>query len=157
PRNATAGTLKQLDPKVAASRKLRFTAHGAGEVLPDMPVETYWDWIELIQHWGLPIGEEVKHCKSIDEVIEHVEAFAKVRGKLAYQTDGMVIKVNSLDQRERLGYTAKSPRWVIAFKYPSEQVQTVLHGVRWQVGKGGALTPVADLEPVFVGGSTVAR
>jgi DNA ligase (NAD+) len=157
PRNATAGTLKQLDPKIAASRRLKFTAHGTGEVVPDLPVATYWEWIELIQHWGLPVAEEVKFCKGIDEVIAHIEGFAKVRGKLAYQTDGMVIKVNSFDQRDRLGFTAKAPRWVIAFKYPSEQVQTQLHGVRWQVGKGGALTPVADLEPVFVAGSTVAR
>lgn len=157
PRNATAGTLKQLDPKVAASRRLRFSAHGTGQVEPELPVETYWEWIDLIQHWGLPVAEEVKFCKTIEDVIAHIEGFAKVRGKLAYQTDGMVIKVNSFEQRERLGYTAKAPRWVIAFKYPSEQVQTLLHDVRWQVGKGGALTPVADLEPVFVGGSTVSR
>jgi DNA ligase (NAD+) len=157
PRNATAGTLKQLDPKIAASRKLRFTAHGTGEVLPDMPVDNYWDWIQTIQKWGLPVADEVTPCKTIDDVIAHIESFANVRGKLPYQTDGMVIKVNDFDQRDQLGYTAKAPRWVIAFKYPSEQVQTVLHGVRWQVGKGGALTPVADLESVFVAGSTVAR
>ncbi|HZZ44135.1 MAG TPA: NAD-dependent DNA ligase LigA [Tepidisphaeraceae bacterium] len=156
PRNATAGTLKQLDPKVTASRKLKFIAHGAGEVRP-MPVQQYWDWVKLIEQWGLPVGEDVQLCKGIDAVVKHVEKFATVRGKLAYQTDGMVIKVNSLEQRERLGFTAKSPRWVIAFKYPAEQVQTILHGVRWQVGKGGTLTPVADLEPVFVGGSTVSR
>jgi DNA ligase (NAD+) len=156
PRNGTAGTLKQLDPKVAASRRLKFVAHGMGEVDP-LPVEMYWDWIELLRHWDMPVGEEVVLCEDIDAVIRHVEAFAKVRGTLAYQTDGMVIKVNSFDQRERLGFTAKAPRWVIAFKYPAEQVQTVLHDVRWQVGKGGTLTPVADLEPVFVGGSTVAR
>ncbi len=83
--------------------------------------------------------------------------FAKIRGTLAYQTDGMVIKVDSFNQRDRLGATAKAPRWVIAFKYPAEQMQTRLLAVRWQVGKGGNLTPVADLEPVFIAGSTVRR
>lgn len=156
PRNSTAGTLKQLDPKIVAQRKLRFVSHGLGEVRP-MPVESYWEWIKLLKKWGFPIGEGVALAKTVDDVLAHIEKFKDTRGKLAYQTDGMVVKVDSFKQRDKLGVTSKAPRWVIAFKYPAEQMQTKLVGVRWQVGKGGNLTPVADLEPVFIAGSTVRR
>lgn len=156
PRNSTAGTLKQLDPRIVAQRKLRFVSHGLGEVKP-MPAESYWEWIKLLKKWGFPIGEGVALAKTVEEVIAHIEKFKDTRGKLAYQTDGMVVKVDSFKQRDRLGATSKAPRWVIAFKYPAEQMQTKLLDVRWQVGKGGNLTPVADLEPVFIAGSTVRR
>ncbi|HEY8666393.1 MAG TPA: NAD-dependent DNA ligase LigA [Tepidisphaeraceae bacterium] len=156
PRNATTGTLKALDPKFTASRRLRFVAHGAGEVI-EMPVDSYWDWMRLIKKWGLPVAEHTDRCKDIDEVLEAINKFATVRGTLAYQNDGMVVKVDSFAQRQRLGATSKAPRWVIAFKYPAEQMQTKLLEVRWQVGKGGNLTPVAEMEPVFVAGTTVRR
>lgn len=156
PRNSTAGTLKLLDSRIVAQRRLRFVAHGLGAVEP-LPVDSYWKWIELIKGWGIPIPHHHTLAHSIDQVIAGIEAFAKVRGTLPYQTDGMVIKVDAFNQRDRLGATSKAPRWVIAFKYPAEQMQTRLLDVRWQVGKGGNLTPVADLEPVFIAGSTVRR
>lgn len=156
PRNLTTGALKQLDPKITAERKLRFVAHGIGQVEP-LPTDSYWEWVKLLKAWRLPVNEHTSRAKDVDEVIAQIEAFAKVRGKLAYQTDGVVIKVDSFEQRGRLGATAKAPRWVIAFKYPGEQMQTVLREVDWQVGKLGTLTPVARLEPVFIGGTTVSN
>ena len=154
PRNLTTGALKQLDPKITAERKLRFVAHGLGQVEP-LPTDSYWDWLKLLNAWSLPTGEHTVRAETIEEVLAAIEAFGKVRGKLTYQTDGMVIKVDSFDQRRRLGATSKAPRWVIAYKYPGEQMQTVLKDVEWQVGKFGTLTPVGRLEPVFIGGTTV--
>jgi DNA ligase (NAD+) len=154
PRNLAVGALKQLDPKITASRKLRFVAHGLGEADP-LPTQSYWECLKLLRKWHLPAGEHTTFAKSIDDVIEAIEKFAEVRGKLAYQTDGVVIKLDSFEQRDRLGATSKAPRWVIAFKYAAEQMQTVLREVDWQVGKGGTLTPVARLEPVFLAGTTV--
>ncbi len=156
PRNLTTGTLKQLDPKITAERGLRFIAHGLGEVQP-LPTDSYWDWIELLRKWHLPVGEHVTFAKNIDEAIKKIEAFADIRAKLAYQTDGMVVKVDSFQQRDILGATSKAPRWVIAFKYAAEQMQTVLLSVDWQVGKNGTLTPVARMEPVFLAGTTVSN
>lgn len=156
PRNLTSGTLKLLDSRVVAQRKLRFTAHGMGQVEP-MHLGTYWEWIAQVKKWGLPVPEHTTRCEGIEDAVRYIEKFAEVRGKLAYQTDGMVLKVDSLTDRDRLGATSKAPRWVIAYKYEAEQMQTKLLGVRWQVGKGGNLTPVADLEPVFIAGTTVKR
>jgi DNA ligase (NAD+) len=156
PRNFTAGTLKQLDPKITASRKLRFVAHGLGQVEPQM-FDSYWDWLQRLHALGFPISQHTAQCENIDEVLKKIESFAKMRGTLAYQTDGMVVKVDSFAQREKLGATSKAPRWVIAFKYPAEQVQTILRAVDWQVGKAGTLTPVARMDPVFVAGTTVSN
>jgi DNA ligase (NAD+) len=156
PRNLTSGTLKLLDSRVVAQRNLRFIAHGMGQVEP-MPAVDYWECMKLVRGWGLPVTDHTSHCHGIDEAIAGVEKFASVRGKLPYQTDGMVLKVDSLADREKLGATSKAPRWLIAYKYEAEQTQTKLIGVRWQVGKGGNLTPVADLEPVFIAGTTVKR
>jgi DNA ligase (NAD+) len=156
PRNLTTGTLKQLDPKITAQRRLRFISHGLGEVNP-LPTQSYWEWIKLLKTWRLPTNEHTSHANDIDAAIKIIEAFEKERGKLPYQTDGMVLKVDDFRQREKLGVTSKSPRWVIAYKYAAEQVQTVLKDVEWQVGKGGTLTPVARLEPVFVAGTTVSN
>lgn len=156
PRNLTAGTLRRLDPKIVAKRRLRFLAHGLGQVNP-MPAETYWEWTQLLRHWSLPLPKEVWRVEGIDEAIRCIHEFEKVRPKLPYMTDGMVMKVDAFDQRDQLGATSKAPRWVIAYKYETEQQPTVLHDVRWQVGKGGSLTPVGDLEPVFIGGVTVTH
>ncbi len=156
PRNATAGTLKNLDSKIVAQRKLDFIAHGIGQV-SKLPTDDYWQWLSFIKRWGLPTNPHTALAENVDEVLATIEKFASVRGTLSYQTDGMVVKVASLAQRERLGATSKSPRWVIAYKYPAEQMQTILRDVTWQVGKGGNLTPVAELEPVFVAGTTVKR
>lgn len=156
PRNLTAGTLRRLDPRIVARRRLRFLAHGLGQVEP-MPVQTYWEWVELLRDWGLPLPSYIKRAKDVDEALKVIHDFESVRRQLPYMTDGMVMKVESFEQRERLGATSKAPRWVIAYKYETEQQPTVLKEVRWQVGKGGNLTPVADLEPVFIGGVTVTH
>ena len=120
-------------------------------------MKAYSKWIELLPHWGLPLPKHVTAAENVEEALKVIEEFKTVRPKLPYMTDGMVMKVDSFAQREKLGATSKAPRWVIAFKYDTEQQPTVLHGVRWQVGKGGNLTPVADLEPVFIGGVTVTH
>jgi DNA ligase (NAD+) len=156
PRNATGGTLKQLDSRIAASRSLRFVAHGLGEVKPQ-PFDSYWDFMQAVSGMGIPLPEHVQKADTIDEVVAAIHAFETTRGKLAYQTDGMVVKVDSFAQREKLGVTSKAPRWVIAYKYAAEQAQTRLLGCTWQVGRTGKLTPVAGLEPVFLAGTTVKR
>jgi DNA ligase (NAD+) len=156
PRNLTSGTLRRLDPKIVAKRRLRFLAHGLGQVEP-MPAESYWDLTRLLKQWGFPLPKDVVRAKDIDEVIECLHQFEKIRPKLPYMTDGMVVKVDSLAQREQLGATSKAPRWIVAYKYETEQQPTVLKNVRWQVGKGGNLTPVGELEPVFIGGVTVTN
>jgi DNA ligase (NAD+) len=156
PRNLTAGTLRRLDPKIVAKRRLRFLAHGLGQVNP-LPVATYWEWVALLKAWGLPLPKEVTRVESIDAAITFIHAFEKRRPTLPYMTDGIVMKVDAFAQREALGATSKAPRWVMAYKYETEQQPTVLNAVRWQVGKGGSLTPVGELEPVFIGGVTVSN
>lgn len=156
PRNTAAGTLRRLDPKVVAKRRLRFLAHGIGQVDP-MPAKSYWDLTQMLRCWGLPIPNDVKRVASVDEAIAYLHEFEKIRPKLPYMTDGMVMKVDSFAQREKLGATSKSPRWVIAYKYETEQQPTVLENVRWQVGKGGSLTPVGDVKAVFISGVTVTH
>jgi DNA ligase (NAD+) len=156
PRNLTSGTLRRLDPKIVARRRLRFLAHGLGQVEP-LPSKSYWEWTRLLKQWGLPLPEHVWQARNIDDVIHRLHEFEKIRPTLPYMTDGMVVKVDDFDQRERLGATSKAPRWLVAYKYETEQQPTVLKDVRWQVGKGGSLTPVADVEPVFIGGVTVTH
>jgi len=155
-RNLTSGTLRRLDPKIVAKRRLRFLAHGLGQVEP-LPVADYWQWTRLLREWGLPLPNEIWRVRDIDEAIARIGEFEKIRPKLPYMTDGMVVKVDAFAHRERLGATSKAPRWVVAYKYETEQQPTILQAVRWQVGKGGSLTPVADVEPVFIGGVTVTH
>jgi DNA ligase (NAD+) len=155
-RNLTSGTLRRLDPKIVAKRRLKFLAHGAGQVEP-MPAESYWEWTKLLRDWGFPLPKEVVQAANIDEVIAQIHKFEKIRPKLPYLTDGMVVKVDGFAHRDRLGATSKAPRWVVAYKYETEQQPTVLKNVRWQVGKGGNLTPVGELEPVFISGVTVTN
>jgi DNA ligase (NAD+) len=155
PRNLTSGTLRRLDPKIVAKRRLRFLAHGIGQVEP-MPSISYWEWMQLLRGWGFPLPREVWRVQTIDEAMSRLHEFEKIRPKLPYMTDGMVMKVDDFSQRQRLGATSKAPRWVIAFKYETEQQPTVLKAVEWQVGKGGNLTPVGKLEPVFISGVTVS-
>jgi DNA ligase (NAD+) len=158
PRNFTAGTLKQLDPKITASRRLQFVVHGLGAIEPALESESYFEILEHLKTLGFPTNPETVLAEDVDAAIERVRDFgANIRARLAYQTDGMVVKIDSLAQRETLGATSKAPRWVIAYKYPAEQAQTVLRAVDWQVGKGGTLTPVARMDPVFVAGTTVSN
>lgn len=154
PRNATAGTLKQLDPRMVGPRKLAFTAHGFGEIRPS-PAETQWELFQLLRSWGIPISPFLKRVESIDDVVEQVRYWDVERHKLDYATDGLVIKIDRLDQRDLLGMTSRSPRWCIAFKFAAERARTKLNSVRFQVGKLGTITPVANLEPVLLAGTTV--
>ncbi|MDM8006350.1 MAG: NAD-dependent DNA ligase LigA [Phycisphaerae bacterium] len=154
PRNATAGTLKQLDSRIVAQRKLSFTAHGFGEVDP-LEFDTQYELFQAFKAWGIPISPYVRRAKNVDEVIGIIHDWDGERGSLDYATDGMVVKVNRLDQREMLGATSRSPRWCIAYKYAAERARTKLLSVRFQVGKLGTITPVANLEPVLLAGTTV--
>ncbi|TVQ53539.1 MAG: NAD-dependent DNA ligase LigA [Phycisphaerales bacterium] len=154
-RNATAGTLKNLDPGIVAERRLNFVAHGRGETLGLDHIETFSDFLTYIRELGVPINRHAKRFETFDEVVAHVEQFADQRGELGYGVDGMVIRVDRFDQQDQLGSTSKAPRWCIAYKYPAEQGRTKLVKVDWQVGKGGTLTPRATMEPIFIAGTTV--
>jgi DNA ligase (NAD+) len=156
PRNATAGTLKLLDSREVAKRKLSFICHGFGEVRT-LTAKSHWEMAELVKGWGIPVSPYLARVSKFEKLTELIQEWDEKRKDLEYQTDGMVIKVNRFDYRDRLGMTSRSPRWVIAYKYETEQGVTVLRDVRWQVGKLGTLTPVADLDPVWVAGTTVSR
>ncbi len=154
PRNACAGTLKHKDPKVVDRRRLGFLAYAVGETAGFEP-DTQLALVEGLSALGLPTLEHRKLCRDINEVIEFCESWKDGRSRLDYDTDGMVVKVNSLELQRRLGRTAKAPRWVIAYKFPAEQAETTVVDIRVQVGKTGVLTPVASLAPVKVSGTTV--
>ena len=154
PRNATAGTLKQLDSRKVAQRRLEFIAHGRGEI-SDEPFHRYSELIDAFKVWGIPTNPLTRLCQSIEEVWNFIKSFETERTKLAYGVDGVVVKVDRYDWQEQLGYTGKSPRWCIAYKYAAEQAVTKLIQIDWQVGKSGKLTPRATMEPVFVAGTTV--
>src|SRR4051794_36325787 len=156
PRNSTAGSLKLLDPKICGQRRLRVISHGLGE---DRGIResSYFQLVERLRGWGIPVSPHTKCYDSIDEVIAHAREWEHRRNTLDFQTDGLVIKVDDLGQRERLGARSKSPRWTIAFKYEAEQAITKITHISVQVGKTGKLTPVADLVPVRLAGTTVKR
>ncbi len=156
PRNATAGSLKLLDSKLCAARRLRFVAHGLGETR-GIVAESYAEILGQLKGWGIPVSPHNALYETIDEVIAHAERWQALRNDLDFQTDGLVVKVDDLRQRERLGTRSKSPRWVIAFKYAAEQAVTKVLNIGVQVGKTGKLTPVADLTPVPLAGTTVRR
>jgi DNA ligase (NAD+) len=154
-RNATAGTLKQLDPKVVAGRRLSFVAHGRGEAVGMEQVTSFSAFIHRLKALGVPTSRHTIRCGNIDQVITTIDTFESQRSDLGYGVDGMVVRVDRFDHQQRLGATSKAPRWCIAFKYPAEQGQTVLKQVEWLVGKGGTLTPRARMEPIFLAGTTV--
>ncbi len=155
PRNAAAGSLRQLDPQVTAERPLSFVAYGLGLSL-DCKARSQLELIESLESWGLPINHDFRHCKDPDAVMEFYEAALKKRAKLPYEVDGVVIKVNEFRYQDELGTTSNHPRWAIAYKFESPRASTTLQNIEVQVGRTGILTPVAVLEPVFVGGVTVA-
>jgi len=156
PRNVAAGSLKQLDPAIVAKRPLGIVLYGTGAT-EGLDVDLHSEVFPLLKKLGLPTTEWWRVAKSVDEILSAIHDLDAIRHKFAYQTDGAVVKANSFAQRERLGFTAKSPRWAIAYKYAAERVETVLNDIIIQVGRTGILTPVAVLEPVFVSGSTVGR
>jgi DNA ligase (NAD+) len=156
PRNSAAGSLKQLDPAVTAQRPLGLVCYGTGAV-EGVGVKAHSELFPLLRGFGLPATERWWIAQSVEETLDAIRELDQVRHDFAYQTDGAVVKVDRFSQREKLGFTAKSPRWAIAYKYEAERVETRLHDIVIQVGRTGVLTPVAALEPVFVSGSTVAR
>jgi len=159
PRNAAAGTIKQLDPSMIAPRNLSFSAHGRGELVDsnlDKPFAlSYMSFLDRCRALGVPTNPFTKRCESIEQVLETIHAFEPKRAKLPYATDGMVVRVDDFEQQEQLGITSKSPRWIIAYKYPAERKPTRLIRVEHQVGKTGKITPRAVMEPVLLSGSTV--
>jgi DNA ligase (NAD+) len=156
PRNAAAGSLKHLDSKVAAQRPLGMVFYGTSAT-EGVDVDLHSKIFPLFKKLGLPTHEDWWLADSVDQVLNAIRDLDEIRRNFPYETDGAVIKVDALAQRERLGFTAKSPRWAIAYKYAAERVETKLHDIKVQVGRTGILTPVAVLEPVLVSGSTVSR
>jgi DNA ligase (NAD+) len=156
PRNSAAGSLKQLDASLVRKRPLGLILHGMGAVEGGQPLNTYLEGLALLDRLGLPRGATTT-ARTIEEILAAIRHIDETRRSLPFETDGAVVKVNSFAQRERAGFTSKAPRWAIAYKYRPEQAETRLRGILIQVGRTGVLTPVAELDPVFVSGTTVAR
>jgi DNA ligase (NAD+) len=156
PRNAAAGTLRQLDPRVTASRRLALFVYGLGHSSGIAP-SGHKEVLELLNELGFKVNPEYRVFEQMDELIEYCSRWQAGRFDLPYAVDGLVIKVNSLSQQERLGSTMKSPRWAIAYKFPPEQAVTRVKNIFVRVGRTGVLTPSADLEPVRLAGTTVSK
>ncbi|MCH8205140.1 MAG: NAD-dependent DNA ligase LigA, partial [Candidatus Hydrogenedentes bacterium] len=156
PRNTTAGTLKQLDPKNVAQRRLELFVYDIAP-LEGTEITAHHETLARLKKMGFPVNPDAVECADIEEVLRSCEEWETRRRELDYEIDGMVVKVDSAEQRERLGATSKAPRWVIAYKFPAEVAQTKLLDITVQVGKSGTLTPVAELEPVSLAGTTVRR
>lgn len=156
PRNAAAGSLRQLDPKIAASRNLDVFLFGYGEWEVD-EITLHDERLAFLKDQGFKINPLTKTCRTIEEVIDFIDTWTEGRNDLPYEIDGIVIKVNDLETQEQLGYTARTPRWATAYKFPAQEAVTVLEDVELSVGRTGVVTPTAILKPVFIDGSTVGR
>ncbi len=154
PRNLAAGTVRQLDPKVASSRNLQSLVY---DIEGNLKPKTQLEMLKVLGDLGFSVNSDNKLCKNLDEVLEFIKRWDEKRDKLSYKTDGVVVKINQLDIRNILGATAKSPRWAIAYKFPAEQKETKIFDIKVQVGRQGTLTPVAVLKPVNLDGSVVSR
>ena len=156
PRNAAAGALRQLDSSITAKRRLRFFAYAWGEAQPAIE-GSYSDFLARLRQLGLPTNPLIDRCGSAEEMVAYHKRIGELRAELPYEIDGVVYKVDSIELERRLGFVGRAPRWAVAHKFPAQQAQTRLQGIAIQVGRTGALTPVAMLEPVVVGGVTVSR
>lgn len=155
PRNSTAGTLKLQNARVVAKRKLNIFLYSLISLQDEF--STQYENLKIIKELGFSVNPEYKLCKNINEVLDVCRKFEQIRDSLDYEVDGAVIKVNSIKQQKILGSIAKSPRWAIAYKFKAKQATTKVNSIKWQVGRTGAITPVAELEPVFLAGSTISR
>ncbi len=156
PRNAAAGSLKLLDARITAERNLSFFAYATGEI-SESPAPNHFDTLQRLRDFGLPVNPAIAKAANVEEALEICSAWNEKRTELDYQIDGMVIKVNRLDQRDILGATGRAPRWCISYKFAAEQAETIVESIDVQVGKTGILTPVAKLMPVQLAGTTVKR
>ncbi len=156
PRNAAAGSIRQLDPSITASRRLDIFIYGAG-YMADGAFRTHLEMLDAFKSWGFKINPNIRLCRNIEEVRAFIAEWGEKRQLLGYDIDGVVVKVNSLALQERLGFVARSPRWAVAYKFPATQETTIVKDIVIQVGRTGALTPVACMEPVEVGGVIVSR
>ena len=157
PRNGAAGSLRQLDPKITASRPLTMYCYSLGWIEGGWRPQTQMEALERLTAWGLRTNPEARLAADLDACQAYIDDVARRREALAYDIDGVVVKVNALDQQRRLGAMTRKPRWAVAYKYPAQEAATRVLGVEFQVGRTGAITPVAKLEPVFVGGVTVSN
>ncbi len=157
PRNAAAGSLRQLDPRIAASRPLAFYCYGVGQVDGGSLATTHVEILKQLQHWGLPMSPEVAVVEGVQGCLEYYQKILQQRDQLPYEIDGVVYKVNDLAQQQQLGFVARAPRWAMAHKFPAQEEMTKLLAIDVQVGRTGALTPVARLAPVQVGGVVVTN
>ncbi len=156
PRNAAAGSLRQLDPKITAERPLKAFTYGWGEV-KGMAWETQWEFLQNLKAWGFPVNPRTKVVKTVEAMLKEYNKLGEDRAGLAYDIDGMVYKVNRIDLQKRLGFVSRAPRWAMAHKYSAERAETVVENIEVQVGRTGTLTPVARLKPVNVGGVVVSN
>jgi DNA ligase (NAD+) len=157
PRNAAAGSLRQLDPKITAKRKLKFYAYSLGQIDQDLEFKNHTDILNYLKNAGIPISSFSQRVIGIDQMQYFYEDILKKRNDLPFDIDGIVYKVNSIKNQENLGYVSKAPRWAIAYKFPAEEAETVVNDINVQVGRTGVITPVARLQPVFVSGVTVTN
>jgi len=157
PRNAAAGSLRQLDPKVTATRPLAMYCYSVGKVEGIKTISKHSDLLDQLLQWGLPLCRERKVVIGVEGCLSYFEQMSEKRSSLPYEIDGIVYKVNDFDLQKNLGFVAKAPRWAIAHKFPAEEEITIVNAVEFQVGRTGAITPVARLQPVFVGGVTVSN
>jgi DNA ligase (NAD+) len=157
PRNAAAGSLKLLDARLTAQRHLRFFVHSPGLLESQKPPLSQWEFLEQVKSYGFVVNSHNRLCRNLDEVIAFCEKYASKRDEISFEVDGIVVKVNDLSQQARLGFTLKSPRWAVAFKFPAHQASTIIKEIIVQVGRTGVLTPVAELEPVPCAGVMISR
>lgn len=157
PRNAAAGSLRQLDPRITAKRPLTFFCYGVGLIEGGVLPGSHMARLQKFKEWGLPVSDRIRLCKGSEEVLAFYHQVQEERATLGFDIDGVVIKVDSLELQEALGFVARAPRWATAFKFPAQEQMTVVRDVEFQVGRTGAITPVARLEPVSVAGVTVSN
>ncbi|CDG18400.1 NAD-dependent DNA ligase LigA [Xenorhabdus doucetiae] len=157
PRNAAAGSLRQLDPRITAKRPLTFYCYGVGVLEDGTLPASHYERLMQFKRWGLPVSDKVKLCQGTQQVMDFYHNIEQQRPTLGFDIDGVVVKVDSLELQERLGFVARAPRWATAFKFPAQEQITIVRDVEFQVGRTGAITPVARLEPVLVAGVTVSN